>query len=1003
MANDVRIGVLGSLVVAGGDAPVARQQRLLLLALAAAAPREQTADRLIEGLWADNPPLDVTKALQVLVTRLRKALEKSGIGIVLEPDGYRLDMETAQIDAVQFRRLCGEERSVAATDLIARRRHLERALRLFRGEPFGDMRDEPLVSHAATEISLMRDDIVGRFHEIRLSLGEAGGLLPELMSWAQAHPIDEAAWCRLAVGLAQAGRRPEALRALRRYRQVVGETTGLEPTSAVTDLEADLIAAAPAEPKGSRMGNLPALTRSVLGRSNDLARLAEQLGPNGIVTVVGVGGIGKTTLAIEVARMRRDGYPDGVWLCELGDIESGSGVVDLVADTLAVSQQRGRTRSESLLAAFADATALVIVDNCEHVLSSAAELVAALRKGCPGVTVLATSRQPLDLGEEVVTVVEPLGVPVAGDQESTSPAFQLFVERARENGAVLRLDDQATEAVSKICRQLDGLPLAIELAAARCRSMSLVELSERLDQRFDLLKSTNVDRHQRQQTLWSTIDWSHQLLTPAEQRRFAHLSVFLGGFTVAGAAAVTADDEAGVEEELWSLANQSLVTMALDGDITRYEMLESLRQFGHQQLLSLEPSGSARDAHLRHFVSLAEETNAHIRGPAEGRQVQRINLELANLRAAHQHAVATTDRDAAERLVAALHDYAEWRQFFELGSWAQSTLALPGNAPSTASSDPTSPEASAHLPVVHATAGWGCCISGAFEAAIDHASRGLNSEATGGDTCGWLHDVLAHAAFFQGHAEEGLQHGDTEILRARAGTDPYRLGYVLADNSIHAGLDGNAEMALERAEESLQLATTTGNPSLLSMAYLAHGFARREADPLLAIDYLRRAATLAESVESTWTTSIARGELAVLLALHGNTTEAIELVGDLFQGFRRAGDEARARGLSAWRFPRCTAFSMRTDGMNSSRWMRAPRIAHTSKKPSSISRSRLAQPRSATQTYAVVQLNWAPHSMTAPCSRLPRKSCGQPKSSLPEGSPRPKTLQRTKITTQGAR
>jgi predicted ATPase len=903
MANDVRIGVLGPLVVAGCDAPVARQQRLLLLALAAAAPRGQPVDRLIEGLWTDNAPLDATKALQVLVTRLRKRLEKSGIGIVLEPDGYRLDVDAAQIDAVRFLRLRDEERAIAATDLVARREHLEQALGLLRGEPFADLGDEPLLSEVATEISLKRDDIVGRLHEIRLLSGEAGGLLPELMSWAQIHPIDEAAWCRLALGLNQAGRRPEALRALHRYRQVLCETTGLEPTSALTDLESDLISTEPAGVRQPQTGNLPAPSRSVLGRSDDLDGLAEKLGSNRIVTVVGPGGIGKTTLAIEVARDTRARYPDGVWMCELADIDSGQGVVDLVADTLAVTQRRGKTRLESLLAAFADATALVIVDNCEHVLSSAAELVVAIWQGCPGVTVLATSRQPLDLTAEVVTSVEPLGVSVAGGPDSTSPAFQLFVERARENGAVIRLDDRSIEAVSTICRQLDGLPLAIELAAARCRSMSLLELSERLDERFRLLKSTTADRHRRQQTLWSAIDWSYQLLTPDDQRRFALFSVFLGGFTVAGAAMIAGEDEAVVEEALWSLADRSLVTVTLDGEFTRYEMLESLRQFGHQQLLRLEASQDARDTHLRHFVEFAEDANAHIRGPDEGRQVQRINLELANLRAAHQHAVATSDSDSAERLVAALHDYAEWRQFFELGSWAQSTLALTSRSSSATDGDPTPREPSNHLPLVHATAGWGCCISGAFEAAKHHAALGLDAEATGGDACGWLHDVLAHAAYFQGDTDEGLQHGETEIARARAQDDPYRLVYVLADNSIHACLDGNAELALDRAEESLRLAQTTENPSLLSMAYLAHGFARRGADPLLAIDYLRRAATLADSVESTWTISIARGELAVLLALHGGTTEAIELVGDLFQAFRRAGDEARARGAVRMAIP----------------------------------------------------------------------------------------------------
>ncbi len=900
MANNVRVGVLGPLVVAGADAPVARQQRLLLLALAAAAPRGQNADRLIEGLWADDAPLDATKALQVLVTRLRKGLEQSGIGIVLEPDGYRLDMEAAEIDAVQFRRLRDEEQAIAATDLVSRRDHLEQALGLLRGEPFADMGDELLLSEAATEISLIRDDIMARLHEVRLSSGEAGGLLPELMSWAQAHPIDETAWCRLALGLDQAGRRPEALRALHRYRQVLRETAGLEPTSALADLESVLISTESTGVRDPQTGNLPVPTRSVLGRSDDLDGLAEKLGSNGIVTVVGPGGIGKTTLAIEVARATQGRYGDGVWMCELGDIEAGQGVIDVVADTLGVNQHRGKTRLESLLAAFADAKALVIVDNCEHVLSSAATLVAAFRQRCPGVTVLATSRQPLDLTAEVVMLVEPLGVSVAGGPDSTSPAFQLFAERARENGAVLRLDDRATEAVLKICRQLDGLPLAIELAAARCRSMSLSELSERLDQRFQLLRSTTADRHHRQQTLWNAIDWSYQLLTSDEQRRFAQFSVFLGGFTVAGAAKVAGEDEAIVEEALWSLADRSLVTVALDGDLTRYEVLESLRQFGHQQLLRLEGSENARDAHLRYFVDFAEKANAYMRGPHEGQHVQQINIELANLRAAHQHAIAASDNDSAERLVASLHDYAEWRQFFELGSWAQSTLTLPSPA---SDGGPSARTTSRHLPAVHAIAGWGCCISGAFEEAQAHAALGLAAEASGGDACGWLHDVLAHAAFFQGNTDEGLRHGETEIARARSYDDPYRLSYVLADNSIHACLDGHAELALDRAEESLRLAMTTENPSLLSMADMAHGFARRDVDPLLAIDFLRRAATLAEGVESTWTSSIARGELAVLLALHGAATEAIELVGDLFQGFRRAGDDARARGALRMAIP----------------------------------------------------------------------------------------------------
>lgn len=902
MVDDVRVRVLGPLAVATGTVPDARQQRLVLAALASRAPERLDPGRLIEGIWHGTAPSDARKALQVLIARLRSAIADAGIEIVLNADGYGLEVHGGVVDAALVRRLRAEERDIALDRLLDRRNHLERALALFRGEPFADLPDEPLLADAVAELSLLHADLTSRLHDVWLSLGEGDGLVPELTSWALSHPLDENAWCRLAIALDRTGRRPDALRALHRYRRVIRDTAGLEPSGTLTDLEADLLSVTPVEPHAREPGNLPSPGRSVLGRSADIAALGAQLKSCRLVTLTGPGGIGKTTLAIEAARNARDRYPHGVWLCELAEIESGNDVADLVGDSLGVTRQRGKPRLDSIGTAFSDATALIVLDNCEHVLSAAAEIVRTFQRRCPGLTVLATSRQPLGLSTERVTHVGPLSVSGDSGPGPTGPAIQLFVDRARDSGATFGLGHRSLDAIATICRRLDGLPLAIELAGARCRSMSPTELSRRLDERFRLVGGTAVDRHRRQQTLWNAIDWSYQLLPAADRQRFARLSVFLGGFTVASAAAVTGEDETVTEETLWSLVDRSLLTFEPDGETTRYSMLESLRQFGHQQVLKTGEAERVRDAHLTYFVHFAEDADDHIRGSDEAAAVRSLRTELANLRAAHQHAVTVGHRDRAERLVAALHDYAIWRQFFELGAWARSTLEL--EVVHRCETDRASaPLPSPHLPLVHATAGWGCCIDGSFDAAVEHAMSGLTAESNGGRPCGWLHDVLSHAAYFRGDISTGLEHGDAEVGRARVHGDPYRLSYVLADHSIHAGLAGHLGPAASQAEEALRLARKTDNPSALAMACLARGFACRRTDTEAAIEFLERADAIALLVESTWISSIARGELAVLMALHGDANEAIELAADQFERFRRAGDDARARGAIRMAIP----------------------------------------------------------------------------------------------------
>lgn len=413
--------------------------------------------------------------------------------------------------------------------------------------------------------------------------------------------------------------------------------------------------------------------------------------------------------------------------------------------------------------------------------------------------------------------------------------------------------------------------------------MSPIEMSHRLDERFRLLRRRHPDGPKRQQTLWDTIDWSYRLLDHDGRRFFAQLSVFLGGLTVEAAATVAGRPVQEVEEALWDLADRSLLTVERAPAETRFQVLETLRQFGVVQLRNAGLVEATRQAHLEYFVGFAERARQWLRGPDEAGAVVRVGRDLANLRAAHQYAVGSGSAGRGARLVAALHEYAEWRQFFELGTWAQASLAL-GNPAELA-------------PSLQAIAGWGHCIAGEYDAAVRDAQLGLVAERRGGVECGWLHDVLAHCAFFQQDQAAGLRHGDAEIARARGAGDDYRLSYVLADNGTHLAVGGDLDRGLERALEALTLAQRTGNPAVLSMAQLALGFAHRDREPATAIEWYRRAAALADTVESHWTSGVCRGELAVLLALHGDPHEAVGLVHAQLQRFRRAGDAARARGM----------------------------------------------------------------------------------------------------------
>jgi predicted ATPase/class 3 adenylate cyclase len=415
--------------------------------------------------------------------------------------------------------------------------------------------------------------------------------------------------------------------------------------------------------------NLPAQLSAFIGRDREVAEVRRLVESSRLVTLTGAGGCGKTRLALQVAAELLDGSGDGVWLAELAAVTDQDAVAAAVYDALRLAAQPGRPALEVLLDALAPQDVLIVVDNCEHLIGGCAKTAEAIVRRCPRVRLLATSREPLGIGGETIYRVPSLSLPDPGDSDSGTPgssdAVALFVERARAHGVGLPVEEQAGPLVVSVCRRLDGMPLAIELAAARLRSMSLAELHDRLDQRFRLLTGGSRTALERQQTLRAAVGWSYSLLAGAERVLLGRLSVFAGSFDLAAAEAVCGFgglDVLDVAGLLGSLVDKSLVVAEPAGEALRYRLLETIRLFAAERLVEAgeEEAAAVAAAHCAHFLSLAETAATHLTGPEQGSWLARLHGDQANLRRAAQHAAGRPDGTALVlRLGVALDRY--WR------------------------------------------------------------------------------------------------------------------------------------------------------------------------------------------------------------------------------------------------------------------------------------------------------------------------------------------------------
>ncbi|MFD5067839.1 BTAD domain-containing putative transcriptional regulator, partial [Streptomyces sp. NPDC058369] len=698
----MRYGILGTTQALRDDGTVlsvgGARLRALLTVLALRPGRTVPVGVLVDEVWDGEPPVDAPAALQALVGRLRRAIGHEAVASA--ESGYRLAAEPEAVDLFRFERLAGEGARVLAEGDPARAMSvLDDALALWRGPALADFPDRHAAAArwTARRLDARRDRLAAA-----LRLGRATEALPELTALCGEHPLDEPLQALRLRALRDAGRTAQALAAYDEVRTLIADRLGTDPGAELTTLYGELLRQEPAPPAPVKpsapapLGNLRARLTSFVGREPEMAALRDDLSRGRLVTLLGPGGAGKTRLSQEVADTVDPGtWPDGVWLAELAPVDdpeavpeavlaalgaretvlSGAGSGELRAAERASGDERAAGESLARLTEYCSRRRmLLLLDNCEHVIEAAAALADHLLARCPGLTVLATSREPLGVPGEAVRPVDPLPDPTA---------LRLLAERGAAARPGFRVDADGATAVAsaEICRRLDGLPLAIELAAARLRMLTPQQIADRLDDRFRLLTSGSRTVLPRQQTLRAVVDWSWELLDDDERVTLRRLSVFAGGCTLEAAEAVCADGSGGAVDAarlLGSLVDKSLVVAApADDGQMRYRLLETVGEYAAERL---EESGE-RDAverrHLVFFRELARTTDPLLRGSGQLAAVRLLQREYENLRTALRHAVAARDEQEALCMVLSLSWYWQIRNLRgDALHWADAAAAL---------------------------------------------------------------------------------------------------------------------------------------------------------------------------------------------------------------------------------------------------------------------------------------------------------------------------------------
>ncbi|WP_030849054.1 BTAD domain-containing putative transcriptional regulator [Streptomyces griseus] len=670
----MRYGVLGPLAVWDAEGQPVRvpeaKVRALLANLLVHGGGPVPADRLIEDLWASSPPGGSTNTLQTKVSQLRRVLGREQV--VREPAGYRLLLADDVVDATRFQELAVRARAhrepAVKADLFAD------ALALWRGPAYADVAESLFARGEIARLEELRLAVVEDHAEVRLTLGEHTALAAELGTLVARHPLRERLRMAHMRALYRSGRQGDALQSFEELRRELAEELGASPGPEAAALHRAILRqepqlATPAIGSRSCRTNLPAPLTPLIGRREAAAQVLARLDPRAparLVTLTGLGGVGKTRLAIAAAGDAAERYTDGVWLVELAGLGAPSDPDDIAERVITTLGLCDTAATEPdlddlvgwLCRAVADKQLLILLDNCEHLVESVALFTKSLLSAVPAAHLLLTSQEALDIPGEVVHPVPPLALPELTDPRTVarSSAVELFVQRAAAAVPGFALDADNAAAVSTVCRRLDGIPLALELVASRLRTLSPQELAARLDDRFARPDVRVRGLPDRQQTLRGMLDWSWQLLTPDERTVLRRLVVHADGCVMASAQAVCADGKLPAErvpDLLSRLVDRSLVVR--EGD--RFRLLESVAAYCAERLAEAGEENAVRARFVRYCTESAERESERLRGPEQRCALDRLNAETVNLRRALDLAVAQGPAGYAVRLVNALGWY----------------------------------------------------------------------------------------------------------------------------------------------------------------------------------------------------------------------------------------------------------------------------------------------------------------------------------------------------------
>jgi predicted ATPase/DNA-binding SARP family transcriptional activator len=862
----ITCAVLGTIAVTSGGRrqAVGGRQRLLLAHLLVERGRVVPSDRLVDTLWGDDLPSDPAAALRSQVARLRRLLPAGAVS--WSAGGYRLDLDRSQLDATRF-----EDLVAAALDADPHTAAglLADALALWHGPAFEPVADRDFAQPESVRLDEMRLTAVERLGEVLLMTGDAPAAVTGLVPLVGEHPEREHARALLMEALYRDGRHTDALGLYRDWCEQLS-ARGLEPTPYLRSLEHRILTheVAPTTLERRQRSRLPRPVTTFVGRDAELVRVVDLVMESRLVNLCGPGGVGKTRLALEAA-VRLADAGEVVHYCDLAAVGRGAHVIRAVAMATEAERHGTRPSLDEIVAQLAERQVVLVLDNCEHVIDATARLTHRLLHHTDAVRVLATSREPLMVGGERIVSVAPLPV---GDG---SPAVELFLDRAQVADPDVDLGQDGLADVARLCARVDGLPLAIELAAGRLRTMTARELADALGQGFDLLDggSRAIPRHR---SLRSVIDWSYAQLDDGSRRTFEALSVFAGGFDLAGAAAVAVPNGEAVAQAASAVArlvDSSLLAVRRGGDTTTYRMLATLRSYAQERLAATGLAHEVRHRHAAWALSLAEASARGLRGRDEARWVQTVRQHFDDLRAAHEWLVGA-DVEGALALSAALHPFAMWRGHREVFEWAETAVAA------AAGTRPPS------LAAVLGSAAVGRAQRGELDSAEAAAIAGLRAASEPSQA--WVaREAIADVKLLRGETCEAADlylrcHADA----AAAGDAPQAV-WSLGSAAVAHLYGGRPDDAGEIAAATVREAQQSQNPSAIAFAEFVLGEIGTSTAGEDAENHLQRAIALASSCDSHFVEGLARVTLATLRAGTSDIPDALDHYASAIHQWRR--------------------------------------------------------------------------------------------------------------------